>query len=159
MGTRKDDITGMERAQIAIEMLPSYRPYGMVSQLARKHVISRQSIYRIAGKGKALLSQGMEPGPHGARIGEKSVRVSREHVERSTVVLTEAGVSQRDIPICLEELLETRLSSSWVNAKLAEVEKKAVEINQEWQPMVEEKLSGRESPGMSNKRVNLFGSV
>ena len=90
MGARKDDITGMERAQIAIEMLPYYRPYGKVTQLAQKYVISRQSIYRIAAAGKELLSQGMEPGPHGARISEKRVRVDREHVKRSTVVLTEA---------------------------------------------------------------------
>ena len=96
----------------------------------------------------------MEPGGHGARIEGKSVRVSREHVERSTVVLTEAGVSQRDIPICLEELLETRLSSSWVNAQLAKVEKKAAEINREWQPVVEETLSGDEI--YSNGKPNLL---
>jgi hypothetical protein len=144
----------MERAQIAIEMLPSYRPYGTVTQLGQKYEISRQAIYRIAEKGKALLSRGMEPGGHGARIVEKSVRVSWEHVERSTVVLTEAGVSQRDIPICLEELLETHLSSSWVNAQLAEVEKKAGEINREWQPKVEETLSGDEI--YSNGKPNLL---
>jgi hypothetical protein len=63
---------------------------------------SRQTIYKIAEKGKTLLIQGMEPGRHGARIEEKRVRVNWEHVERSTVVLTEAGVSQRDISICLE---------------------------------------------------------
>ncbi len=154
MGARKDHITGIERAQIAIEMLPSYRPYGTVSQLKQKYEISRQAIYKIAEKGKALLSQGMEPGRHGARIVEKSVRVNREHVERSTVVLTEAGVSQRDIPICLEELLGTSLSSSWVNAQLVKVEKKAAEINQAWHPVVEETLSGDEI--YSNGKPNLL---
>ena len=154
MGARKDHITGMERAQIAIEMLPSYRPYGTVTQLKQRYEISRQAIYRIAEKGKGLLSQGMEPGRHGARIVERSVRVNREHVERSTVVLTEAGVSQRDIPICLEELLGTRLSSSWVNAQLVKVETKAAVINQEWQPPVEETLSGDEI--YSNGKPNLM---
>ena len=117
MGTRRDDITGKEQAQIAIEMLGSYRPYGKVTQLAQKYVISRQAIYRIATIGKTILNQGTEAGPHGARIREKSVRVNREHIERSTVILTKAGVSQRDISTCLEELLETRLSASWVNAQ------------------------------------------
>jgi len=107
LGARKDHITGMERAQIAIEMLPLYRPYGTVTQLGQKYEISRQAIYKIAEKGIALLSQGMEPGRHGARIVEKSVRVSQEHVERSTVVLTETGVRKCDIPTCLEELLVT----------------------------------------------------
>ena len=68
------------------------------------------------------------------------VRVDREHVERSTVVLTRFGVSQRDIPICLEEMLDTRLSSSWVNGQLAQCEAKAPVINQHWQPRVEETL-------------------
>ena len=154
MGTRRDDITGKERAQIAIEMLPSYRPYGKATQLAQKYVISRQAIYRIAASGEALLSQGMEPGRHGARIREKSVRVNREHVERSTVILTEAGVSQGDIPTCLEEMLETRLSASWVNAQLAKREQKAAEVNQKWQPNGEETLSGDEI--YSNGQPNLL---
>jgi hypothetical protein len=154
VGARKDHITGMERAQIVMEMLSAKRPYGTVSQLEQKYEVSRQTIYKIAEKGKTLLIQGMEPGRHGARIEEKSVRVNREHVERSTVVLTEAGVSQRDISICLEELLETHLSSSWVNAHLAEVEKKAAAINQELKPIVEETLSGDEI--YSNGKPNLL---
>ena len=154
MGARKDHITGMERAQIAIEMLPSYRAYGTVTQLKQKYEISRQAIYKIAEKGKELLSHGMEPGGHGARIVEKSVRVSREHIERSTVVLTAAGVNERDIPICLEELLATHLSSSWVNAQLVKVEKKAGQINREWQPKAEETLSGDEI--YSNGKPNLM---
>ncbi len=156
MGARKDHITGMERAQIVMEMLPAKRPYGTVTQLEQKYEVSRQTIYKIAEKGKTLLIQGMEPGRHGARIEEKSVRVNREHVERSTVVLTEAGVSQRDISICLEELLETRLSSSWValRAHLAEVEKKAAAINQELKAIVEETLSGDEI--YSNGKPNLL---
>ena len=36
MGARKDDITGHERAQIAMEMLASYRPYGKVTELAKQ---------------------------------------------------------------------------------------------------------------------------
>lgn len=154
MGTRRDDITGKERAQIAIEMLASYRPHGKVTQLAQKYVISRQAIYRIATIGKTILSQGMEAGPHGARIREKSVRVNREHIERSTVILTEAGVSQRDISNCLEELLETRLSASWVNAQLAQREQKAAQVNQEWKPNGEETLSGDEI--YSNGQPNLL---
>jgi hypothetical protein len=85
MGARKDDITGNQRAQIAMEMLASYRPYGKVSQLGEKYTVSRQTIYTIAASGKALLDQQMAPGPHGARVEGKIVRVDRERVERSTV--------------------------------------------------------------------------
>ena len=93
MGARKDHITGMDRAQIAIETLATYRPYGKVSRLAEKYQVSRQTIYTVAAKGKALLEQGMEPGAHGAVVKRKMVRVDQEHVERSTLVLTRFGVS------------------------------------------------------------------
>jgi hypothetical protein len=154
VGARRDNITGIERAQIAIETLASYRPYGKVTQLAEKYKVSRQTIYTVAASGKALLDRGMEPGSHGAKVNQKMVRVDREHVERSTIVLTRFGVSQRDIPICLEEMLDTRLSSSWVNGQLAKYEAKATEINQDWQPSVEETLSGDEI--YSNGSPNLL---
>ena len=48
MGARRNDITGMERAQIAIEAMPKYRPYGTVTHLAKEHQVSRQTIYKIA---------------------------------------------------------------------------------------------------------------
>lgn len=154
MGARRDNITGIERAQIAIETLASYRPYGKVTQLAKKYKVTRQAIYTMAASGKALLDQGMEPGPHGAKVKRKMVSVNREHIERSTVVLTRFGVSQRDIPVCLEELLDTRLSSGWVNGQLAKCETKAAEINRHWQPSVEETLSGDEI--YSNGSPNLL---
>ena len=154
MGARRDNITGKERAQIAMEVMPSHRQRGVVSQLAREFAVSRQTIYTIAAVGKAILSRAMEPGAHGAKVSQKMMRVDREHVERSTVVLTRFGVSQRDIPICLEELLDTRLSSSWVNAQLAQREAMAARVNQNWQPVVEETLSGDEI--YSNGRPNLL---
>jgi hypothetical protein len=60
------------------------------------------------------------------------------------VVLTEVGVSQRNISFCLEEMLDRRMSPAWVNAELAKVEELAAAINKEWQPLVEETLSGDE---------------
>jgi hypothetical protein len=154
VGARRDNITGIDRAQIAMEMMPSHREHGVVSQLAREFEVSRQTIYNIAAVGKAVLSRAMEPGRHGAKISQKVMRVDREHVERSVVVLTRFGVSQRDIPICLEELLGTRRSSSWVNAQLAQREKVAAVINQDWQPSAEETLSGDEI--YSNGSPNLL---
>lgn len=137
-----------------MEMLPTYRPYGKVSQLAERYTVSRQTIYTIAARGKALLDQQMAPGPHGASIGGNLVRVDRERVERSTLILTQFGVSQRDIPLCLAELLDTPLSAGWVNGQLAQREALAAQINQQWQPGVAETLSGDEL--YSNGSPNLL---
>jgi len=156
MGTRRDNITGMERTQIAIQVLPPYRPHGLVTELAQSHSVSRQMIYNIAAAGKALLEAEMHPGPHGPYPAEKEVRVDRNRLVRSTVVLTEVGVSQRDIGFCLEEMLDTCLSPAWVNAELSRREALAAAVNASWQPIVTETLSGDEI--YSNGSPNL-GSI
>jgi hypothetical protein len=51
-------------------------------------------------------------------------------------------------------MLDTRLSSGWVNGQLAKCEAKAAVINQHWQPSVEETLSGDEI--YSNGSPNLL---
>ena len=82
------------------------------------------------------------------------MQINRARVERSTVVLTQHGVSQRDIPACLEVMLETRPSANWVNQQLAQYEAQAAALNQSWQPQVEETLSGDEI--YSNGQPNLL---
>lgn len=154
MGTRRDDITGMERTQIAIQVLPGYRPHGLVSELAQSYHVSRQTIYNIAATGKALLEAAMHPRPHGPCPVEKEVRVDRERLVRSTVVLTEVGVSQRDVGFCLAEMLDTHLSAAWVNGELSKREALAGKVNASWQPSVTETLSGDEI--YSNGSPNLL---
>lgn len=65
MGRRRDDITGLERAQIAIEVLSKDRRWGTVTQLAKAHAMSRQTVYAIAATGEQVLVAGMVPGAHG----------------------------------------------------------------------------------------------
>jgi hypothetical protein len=154
VGARRDDITSSQRAQIAIEVLSPYRSWGTVFRLAEKHEISRQTVYEIAATGKRVLVTGMKPMPHGPQPTEKVVRVDRNRLVRGTVALTEAGVSQRDVSFCLEELLDTTLSPSWVNAELAQVETTAGLVNAQWQPAVAETLSGDEI--YSNGSPNLL---
>jgi hypothetical protein len=111
-------------------------------------------VYDIAAAGKQVLTEGLEPGPHGPQPTEKTIQVDRNRLVRGTVVLTGAGVSQRDVSECLKELLDTPLSPSWVNAELARVEQAAAQINAQWQPAVGETLSGDEIH--SNGRPNLL---
>jgi hypothetical protein len=144
MGARRDDISSAQRAQISIEVLASNREWGKVVELAESYKVSRKTIYEIASKGKQVLEAGLEPGPHGPRPSEKVIKVDRNRLVRGSVVLTEVGVSQRDVTICLGELLDTTPSPSWVNAELAQIEKVAAEVNQAWQPDIEETLAGDE---------------
>jgi len=158
MGTRRDDITGMERAQIAIQVLPANRPHGLVTKLADSHRVSRQTIYQIAAAGKALLETDLQPGRHGPYPAEKDVRVDRNRLGRSTVVLTEVGVSQRDIGFCLQEMLDTHLSAGWVNAELSRREMMAAAVNASWQPTATETLSGDEIYSNGSPNLLLVGN-
>lgn len=144
MGTRRDDITSNQRAQIAIEVLYPDRPWGTVTRLAKEHDVSRQTIYDIADAGEQVLVTGLEPGPHGPQPEGKTVWIDRNRLVRSVVTLAGAGVSQRDTADCLAEMLDTHLSSSWVNGELTKMEKAAAAVNERWQPAVDETLSGDE---------------
>jgi len=144
VGTRRDDITSEQRAQIAIEMLAPGRSYGTVKQLSQSYVVSRQTLYNLAAKGRQVLQQGMQPGPHGPHWAEKTISVDLNRLRRGSVVLTEVGVSQRDVEVCLSELLDTSPSLGWVNGVLSQAEAAAAEVNQRWQPEVGETVSGDE---------------
>ena len=158
MGARRDDITSSQRVQIAIEVLSPHRLWGRISRLAEEYSISRQTAYEIAATGKRVLVAGLEPGPHGPQATEKAVWVDRNRLVRGTVVLTEAGVSQRDVAFCLEELLDTTLSPSWVNAELAKVEERALLVNGQWQPVRAETLSGDEIYSNGSPNLLLVGN-
>lgn len=144
MGARRDDITNSQRAQIAIEVLYPHRPWGTVSELAQRYEVSRKTIYDIAIAGERVLITGLEPGPHGPHPAGRTIWVDPNRLARGSVVLTGAGVSQRDVSVCLEELLDGKVSPGWVNAQVAKAEEKAAAVNKRWQPAVDETLSGDE---------------
>ena len=144
MGARRDDLSSKQRAQIAIEVMAEKRAWGKVSELAQSYQVTRKTIYELAQKGKAVLEAGMESRPHGPQVQEKTIKVDRNRLVRGSVVLTEVGVSQRDVVMCLEEMLDTRRSVGWVNGELGQVEQAAAAVNESWQPHLEETLSGDE---------------
>jgi hypothetical protein len=125
-------------------MLASDRLDGTASQLAGRYAVSRQTVYKIAAKGRQVLQQGLKPGPHGPHQAEKTIRVNANRLRRGSVVLSEVGVSQRDVAVCLGELLDTTPSLGWVNGVLSQVEAAASQINQAWQPQIGETLAGDE---------------
>jgi hypothetical protein len=154
MGARRDDITNEARMQIAIEILSSNREYGTLTNLAQQYNVSRQTVYDIADKGQQVLLEGLQPGPHGPQVGGNTVDVNRNRLIRASVVLTEAGISQRDVCFCLGELLDSEPSLGWVNAQLSKVQEAAAGVNQSWQPPIKESLSGDEI--YSNAQPNLL---
>jgi hypothetical protein len=158
VGTRRDNITGKERAEIAMEVMPTSRPHGTVTRLAREYAVSRQTIYTISEVGRDLLLQNMAPGQHGPQPEKKEVEVNRDRLARSAVVLTWAGVSQRDIGKCCDALLDTSVSAAWVNAELAKREVMAAQVNLSWKPSNHETLSGDEIYSNGSPNLMVIGN-
>lgn len=144
MSARRDDILAVVRMHIGAAMLAPNRTRGEASQIARQYAMSRQTVYDIAAKTKKLLLNGLLPGRHGPQPQETVVRVDRQHLVRSTLVLSEASVSQRHIQGCLEEIPGSKVSLGWVNGRLAELEAQAAQVNRSWHPSVGEGLAGDE---------------
>ena len=154
MAKRRDDIVASQRAQITIEMLSPQRPRGRVQALAANYQLSRQGLYDIATKGKQVLQQELKPGAHGPVAKTEIIRVSKQHLRRGVLTLTENGVSQRRVQACLAGLLDTSVSLGWVNGELGHMEAAAQQANERLEPMGKESLSGDEI--FSNGGPNLL---
>lgn len=144
MGMRRDDITAYERTQIALAVLSSDRPHGMVTHLAEIWHLSRKSIYEIANRAYDVLLKLLKPGGHGPQPKQTQIAVDRNRVVRAVVRLTLAGVSQRNVVDCLAEMMDTSVSLGWVNGRITELEKAAAAWNQQQEPDNGESLSGDE---------------
>jgi len=155
MGARRDGITGQERTSITIEVLSPHRPRGTMARLEQKYKLSRQGLYDIAAKGKAILTSKLEPQAHGPQPGGQTIEIDRERLGRGVLVLSEIGASQREVMLGLSELLDSPVSLGWVNGQLSHLEQRAATINQGWQPSIGESLSGDEiySHGQPNLLV------
>lgn len=155
MGTRRDDISAEDRAQIAMEVMSPNRDHGKVTELAQAYGVSRMTIYEIGEKGKAVLLDGMQPGGYGPQAAEKVIEVTSNRLRRGCAQLTSVGVSQRHVADCLAELLDTERSLGWVNGEVAKLEAAANKINASVQPDCGESLSGDEiySNGLPNLLV------
>lgn len=155
MAARRDDIVAADRVQIATEMMSPYRPRGRVTQLAEMYQLSRQALYDIDAKGRDGLQQALVPGPHGPQARKQSVLVTKDRLQRSVLSLSEVGVSQRDVTMCIAEMLDTPISLGWVNGELSDLEAQAQQVNDHLQPAGNETLSGDEifSNGLPNLLV------
>ena len=144
MGARRDDMSSSQRMQIALAALAPNRPHGTITRLARQHDLTRQTIYTLAASAQRLLSAALTPRPPGPPPPDLPIRVDRNRLRRTSLVLAEVGVSQRDIGICLAEALDTPRSPAWVNTTLAHLEQAAASVNALWQPNLQETLAGDE---------------
>jgi len=154
MGARRDDMPVQQRVQMALAVLSPQRPQGTITRLAQAVGVSRQTIYALAARAERVLRSGLAPGPHGPPLATPVIPVDRNRLLRGSVVLTEVGLSQRDIAFCLTELLDTPVSAGWLHPALAHIAQAAAAQNAAWHPAVGESLAADEL--FSNGAPNLL---
>jgi hypothetical protein len=155
VGPRRDDITGWDRAQMALQCWAAGKRDGTRQRLAQEYQITRRTVYNIEQKAREVLPAALEPGRHGPAPWPHSVEVTREHLIRSVLVLYRSGVSQRKTQDCLEQMLGAHPALGWVSERLSELADRATEINAQWSPGIGEGLAGDEiySHGQPNLLV------
>lgn len=71
-------------------------------------------------KGASSVAEALEPGPHGPTAWSNTIKVTREHLMRSVLVLYESGVSERDTQYCLQQMLGIRPALGWVSSQITQ---------------------------------------
>ena len=139
MSCRRDDITGEDRAQIALQCLAAGdRRDGTRQALVAQYKLSRQSIHNITVQARAALAEALKPKPHGPVAAVRQVSVTREHVLRSVVVLMDSAVTERKIQSCLAQILGYKASLGWISGQLSLLGERAKQVNADWQPAIDE---------------------
>lgn len=144
MSARRDDIPGIVRMQLALEMLNPHRPHGRVTQLAQEQQVSRQTLYVLAAQAQQVLLAHLAPAPHGPTLpaalpANEPLRLRRSILRRSL-----AGLSQRAVCAVLADLWDAPVALGTVNAILADYEARAAALNAHWAPAIGEGLAADE---------------
>lgn len=145
MSSRRDDITGKDRAQIALRCLAAgERRDGTRAALMAEYGLTRQSIHHIMVQAQAALAEVLAPKGHGPVAKAHGVAVTPGHVLRTIAVLRDCAVSERKIGECLEQILGYTASLGWISGRVSELEQRAAQVNASWRPAIQESLAADE---------------
>lgn len=123
------------RIEIAMEMLQPIpeRRWGRVTELADEHGISREWVYRLRDKAKAVLEAAMLSKAPGRPERETALVLDRQMIKRAIAVLPILTGSIRNIQIGLQLLFGVDRSVGYISETLQQAGKAADQRNQEMQ--------------------------
>ena len=124
------------RQAIALEMLQSVkeRGWGRVTELARKHGVSRMLLYMIRDQARNALAEWLAPKRPGPQPKSQVLEVNEGLVRRAITVLPMVQGSVRGIQTGLELLLGVERSVGSIHAILQEMGEKAAAYNGAMRP-------------------------
>lgn len=119
MSFQRDDITIEERMRIVTTILSQPHQYGLVTQLAREHDLSRESVYTLLQRGRAGLADGLRARPPGHPPLSVPLVVDQNRLDRAIVTFTLAGhASLEGVQGCLAEVFDLHRSIGYISGVL-----------------------------------------
>jgi len=130
---RVPEFTLEQRAEAALQMLVPWpeRPWGLVSELARRYGVSRTRLYEIRdGAGEAVV-EALLPGEAGRPAQVTSLTVDKAFIERTIALLPMLTGSVRDIRLGLKLMLGVARSVGYISQTLTAAGEQARTYNLE----------------------------
>jgi len=119
MPFQRDDITIEERLRVVTRMMSEPARYGLASQLAREHGLSRQSLYTMLQRGRDALTDSLLPRSAGRPPLSLPLVLDKNRLDRSIATFTTAGhATLEGVQVCLEEAFDLRRSSGYISGVL-----------------------------------------
>jgi len=75
------------RIELASIVLDPFRPWGLVTQLAHQHGVSRKFLYELRDKAQGALQEALLPQPSGRKVMSNPRGMDERFVQRATVAL------------------------------------------------------------------------
>lgn len=119
------------RMALAIELLPPIpeRPWGRVTELARLHDVSRQSLYEIRDRVLQAIANALAPRQPGPQSQAQAIVIDQHFVRRAMTVLALLKGTVRDIQQGLSLLFGVQCSLGHISQTLQEVGAAAAQDN------------------------------
>lgn len=122
------EFTVDQRTQEVVGIIADPRR-GQVSELAKRHSISRQSASRLVNQGRRALAATFAPKAAGRPARSQTLTVDRERIEASVVSLAIDGhATNAGTQACMETIMDLHLSTGTISGILKECGQRAQRV-------------------------------
>ncbi|HID62059.1 MAG TPA: hypothetical protein EYP49_04880, partial [Anaerolineae bacterium] len=128
---RVPEFTPEQRAEAALQMLVPLpdRRWGLVSELARRHGVSRTLLYRIRDRAWEAIVEALLPRAAGRPAQTTTLTVNKAFIDRTVAILPMLTGSVRDIRPGLELILGVARSVGYISETLTAAGEQAAAYN------------------------------
>jgi len=128
---RVPEFTLEQRTDVAVQMLAPLpeRRWGLVSELARQHGVSRTILYNIRDRGLGGLAAALLPRDPGRPAQTSTLAVNKPFVDRAIAVLPMLKGSVRDIRLGLSLIFGVARSVGYISETLTAAGEQATAYN------------------------------